>query len=70
MEPSASVPVIMISSEDPSSRVFVTLETTGGSLTGTIVMVTVAVLLVACDSELSVTLNVKVSDVPSPPPCS
>ena len=59
----------MISSDAPSSRVFVTSETTGGSLTGTIVMVTVAILLVACDSESSVTVKVKVSDVPSPPPC-
>ena len=43
---------------------------TGASLTGLIVIVTVAVLLVSCEAESSVILKVNESEAPSPPECT
>ena len=63
--PSGSFPETLIAEEAPSSIVLEISVRVGASFTGVTVIVTVAVLLVRFSS--SVILNVKESEVPSPP---
>ena len=63
--PSGSFPETLISEEAPSSIVLEIAARVGASLTGVMVIVTVAVLLVRFSS--SVILKVKESEVPSAP---
>ena len=65
IDPSGSFPETLIAEASPSSIVFDIAARVGASLTGVMVIVMVAVLLVRFSS--SVILKVKESEVPSAP---